>query len=110
MAQRILVLDDLDGSEGATTRRYSFGGRFYEVDRTDDNQAKFEKAIKRFIDKSRVSLRSPGRPPATRTKASTKEPSGRGVSRTRSLTFREGPRPPVAGRQVQGRQEAGGGA
>lgn len=47
------VLDDLDGSEGATTRTFSVEGQHYEVDLTDDNWTEFQDAVKKFVEVSR---------------------------------------------------------
>lgn len=51
MAQKIIRVDDLDGTEGADiqTVDFSWAGQAYEIDLSDSNRAEFEKAIEKFI-------------------------------------------------------------
>lgn len=44
-----ITTDDLDGSEGATTRPFSFLGQSYEIDLTDANAKKMEKDFGKYI-------------------------------------------------------------
>jgi hypothetical protein len=53
MAQRVILVDDLDGSEGAETLRYSVDGQEYEIDLSESNAEKFRSAFKSYIEKSR---------------------------------------------------------
>ena len=48
------TMDDLDGSEGATTYSFSWDGQEREIDLSDANKMKFDKAIQKFLDASRV--------------------------------------------------------
>jgi hypothetical protein len=53
MAQKVMLIDDLDGSEGAETITYSVDGQEYEIDLSEDNAEKFRAALAPFIEKSR---------------------------------------------------------
>jgi hypothetical protein len=53
MAQKVMLIDDLDGSEGAETIRYSVDGQAYEVDLSEENADRFRSVLKEFIDVSR---------------------------------------------------------
>jgi hypothetical protein len=64
MARKIIesILDDLDGSEGASTVFFAFDGRSYEIDLSDENKDKLAQALQPFIDAARTTsaLRRPG--------------------------------------------------
>jgi len=64
MARKIIesILDDLDGSEGASTVFFAFEGRSYEIDLSEENRDKFAEAIQPYIDHARStsSLRRSG--------------------------------------------------
>lgn len=68
MARKIIetILDDLDGSEGASTVFFAFDGRSYEIDLSDENRERLNSALQPFIDAARTtsSLQRPsaGRP------------------------------------------------
>ena len=49
MAVRTVLVDDLDGSEGAQTRTFSLFDIEYEIDLTEKNAAKLEKALEPYI-------------------------------------------------------------
>jgi hypothetical protein len=53
MAQRVVVVDDLDGSEGASTVTFAIQGKPYEIDLNEKNLEKLNKALQPFIDKAR---------------------------------------------------------
>jgi hypothetical protein len=53
MAQKVMLIDDLDGSEGAETITYSVGGQEYEIDLSEENAERFRSMLKEFIDVSR---------------------------------------------------------
>jgi hypothetical protein len=59
MAQRIMLIDDLDGSEAAETVRFSIGDIEYEIDLSDKNVGEFNKALAPYLEKSRVVDRTP---------------------------------------------------
>jgi hypothetical protein len=62
----VVVSDDLDGSEGAETVSFGFDGLSYEIDLSEKNRAKLDKAFASFIEHGRrVTQRR--RPSATRT-------------------------------------------
>jgi Lsr2 len=58
----VTVTDDIDGSEGAQTVTFSFGGQSYEIDLSKKNLEKFKKGLQPFMD----SGRRVGRQAATR--------------------------------------------
>lgn len=55
MAQtvKILITDDLDGSEGAETVRFGLDGKMYEIDLSEENAAKLREAVTPFAEKAR---------------------------------------------------------
>jgi hypothetical protein len=67
-SMHVVVSDDLDGSDGAETVSFGFDGVTYEIDLSDKNRAKLDKAFAPFIEHGRrVTQRR--RPSATRTMA-----------------------------------------
>jgi hypothetical protein len=67
MAQRIILLDDLTGEEGAETVAYSLDGVSYEVDLSQDNADAFRSLFTKYLEVSRVVA---GRASTTRTASS----------------------------------------
>lgn len=68
MAHRTITvaLDDLDGSEGATTHTVALDGSTYELELNEKNFAKLEKALAPFLDVARKQGRaSRGRKPTS---------------------------------------------
>lgn len=61
MAQRTVLIDDLDGTEGAETVRFAFNGANYEIDLNSKNVEKMMKALQPFIDKGRKTSAAPKR-------------------------------------------------
>lgn len=57
MAQKVSVTitDDIDGSDGAETVAFAYQGRSYEIDLSDKNRERLEKALAPFIEKARRS-------------------------------------------------------
>jgi len=53
MALKQVLVDDMTGDEGATTRRFSLDGSDYEIDLNTANGAKLEKALAPFIEAGR---------------------------------------------------------
>ena len=53
MAQKVMLIDDLDGSEGAETIKYSVDGQDYEIDLSEENAARLRDAMRPFIAKAR---------------------------------------------------------
>jgi hypothetical protein len=49
----VVVSDDLDGSEGAETVSFGFDGFSYEIDLSEKNRAKLDKAFAPFIEHGR---------------------------------------------------------
>jgi hypothetical protein len=59
MAQKVMLIDDLDGSEGAETIKYSVDGQEYEIDLSEKNAERFRSVLKEFIDASREVEQAP---------------------------------------------------
>ena len=57
MAQKIVLIDDLDGSEASTTLTYAIDGQDYEIDLSAKNAEKFRTTLEPFIEKSRPAER-----------------------------------------------------
>lgn len=57
MARKVLVTltDDLDGNEAAQTVSFAYQGKSYEIDLSDKNVAKLEKALAPFMEAGRKS-------------------------------------------------------
>jgi hypothetical protein len=53
MAQKVSLIDDLDGSEADETVTYSLDDQEYEIDLSEENAAKFRETLEPYIDKSR---------------------------------------------------------
>jgi hypothetical protein len=73
MAQRVVLTDDLDGSEATQTITYTVDGQEYEIDLSEENVQRFHEALEPFVSKSR---------PVERRVAPTRR--GRGDGRRRS--------------------------
>ncbi|MFS0701143.1 histone-like nucleoid-structuring protein Lsr2 [Cellulomonas sp. 179-A 4D5 NHS] len=50
---RVLVTDDLDGSEGARTYRFAWGDTGYEIDLTDAHRDDLLRALEPYITAAR---------------------------------------------------------
>jgi hypothetical protein len=48
------LLDDIDGSEAAFTRRFTIDGRTYRIDLSSKNNEKLDKALAPFIENATV--------------------------------------------------------
>ena len=68
MAQRVVLTDDLDGSEATQTISYTIDGQEYEIDLSEENIQRFHEALEPFVEKSR---------PVERRVASTARRNGR---------------------------------
>src|SRR6266571_6035058 len=53
MAMKTLIVDDLDGSEGASTVSFSLGNTAYEIDLSGKNKATMAKKLSKFTDAAR---------------------------------------------------------
>jgi hypothetical protein len=73
VAQRVVLTDDLDGSEATQTLSYTVDGQEYEIDLSEENVQRFHEALEPFVSQSRQVER---RPAPTR--------RGRGDGRRRS--------------------------
>jgi Lsr2 len=63
MAQRVVLTDDLDGSEATQTISYTIDGQEYEIDLSEENVQRFHGALEPFVANSRQVQRqaAPGR-------------------------------------------------
>lgn len=52
MAHRhnVIVLDDLDGSEGASSVRFGLDDRWYSVDLSPENEKEFRELLRKYVD------------------------------------------------------------
>ncbi|HXZ66154.1 MAG TPA: Lsr2 family protein [Streptosporangiaceae bacterium] len=62
----VIVKDDLDGSEGAETVTFTFDGVTYEIDLSEKNRTKLQKAVAPYIEAGRRISRSRSRTSASR--------------------------------------------
>ena len=69
MAQRIVYVDDLDGTEGATTQTFTFNGDAWEIDLSEQNATKLRDALAPFIDKARKTSTAKPQKRASRVRA-----------------------------------------
>ena len=55
MTQRtiILLVDDIDGSEGAETLRFGVDGKSYEIDLSSENADRFRAAVEPWVQSAR---------------------------------------------------------
>jgi hypothetical protein len=53
VAQRVVLTDDLDGSEAAETITYTINGQDYEIDLSEGNAQRFHDAFNTYIEKCR---------------------------------------------------------
>jgi Lsr2 len=53
MAQRVVLADDLDGSEATQTISYTIDGQEYEIDLSEENVQRFHQALEPFVANSR---------------------------------------------------------
>lgn len=54
MAQKIVLVDDIDGSEAEATLHFSVEGTNYEIDLSEKNLERFNDAVSVFIEAARV--------------------------------------------------------
>ena len=59
MAQKIVLIDDLDESEASETITYTVNGKDYEIDLSATNAEKFYETLAPYIEKSRPAERRP---------------------------------------------------
>ena len=54
MAQQIVVVDDITGEAGASTRRLRLDGVEYDIDLTDETFAGLQEVLRPYLEKARV--------------------------------------------------------
>lgn len=60
---RVLITDDLDGTEGARTYRFGWGDTVYEIDLTDAHRDELLRALEPYITAARKTAPSQRRSP-----------------------------------------------
>src|SRR4051812_12572105 len=46
----VIIHDDLDGTEGASTVKFGLDGKSYEIDLSEKNEKAFRKALAKFVE------------------------------------------------------------
>lgn len=54
MAQQVVVIDDITGETGATTRRIRLDGVEYDIDLTEDSFANLQDLLRPYLEKARL--------------------------------------------------------
>ena len=54
MAQKVVYLDDIDGTEGARTIPFALDGTLYEIDLAEDNEKRLLDSLSPFLDGART--------------------------------------------------------
>ena len=54
MAQQVVIVDDISGEAGATTRRLRVDGVEYDIDLTDESFADLQETLRPYLEKARV--------------------------------------------------------
>ena len=54
MAKKTILIDDIDGSEGASSYTFALNGKTYIIDLSDKNYAELETVLAKYIEASRV--------------------------------------------------------
>jgi len=54
MAQQVVVVDDITGEAGASTRRLRLDGVEYNIDLTDESFASLQEVLRPYLEKARV--------------------------------------------------------
>ena len=67
MAKKVIVVDDLDGSEGdVVTHRFAIDGEYYEIDLCPQNLQDLRAALEPFVRAARRVRKTQGQPPRAR--------------------------------------------
>lgn len=61
MASKTILIDDIDGSEGAKTHSFSIDGKKYSIDLSDTHYAELTDALAKFVAAGRVERRTTAR-------------------------------------------------
>ena len=79
MAQQVVVVDDITGEAGASTRRLRLDGVEYDIDLTDESFASLQEVLRPYLEKARVV------PMSKRSKPSASEARGTPVRQKQEL-------------------------
>ena len=90
MAQQVVVVDDITGEPGATTRRLRLDGVEYDIDLTDASFVDLQDLLRPYLEKARVV------PMAKRGK-----PAGSAVSESRGTPVRQRQELPAASATIR---------
>lgn len=88
---RVTITDDLDGSEGASTYRFSWQSTAYEIDLTDAHRDDMLRSLEPFIAAARKTASSPRRRGAS-------QPQGDRAADIRAWARENGHEVPARGR------------
>ena len=59
MASKVILVDDIDGTEGAASYTFAVGGKTYAIDLTEQHYAELLDALEPFTRAGRVERRAP---------------------------------------------------
>jgi hypothetical protein len=94
---KVIIRDDLDGTEGASSYKFAWGNDQYEIDLSDQNAKELESALSKYIDAAaKVTSRLP-RAAESSTSKSNKEY----LSKVRSWASQNGHEVNARGRVAQ---------
>jgi len=67
MAQQVVIVDDVTGEPGASTRRLRLDGVEYDIDLTDETFASLQEVLRPYLEKARlVPMSKRGKPAGSR--------------------------------------------
>jgi len=55
----VVIQDDLDGTEGASTVKFDLDGKSYEIDLSEKNEKALRKALEKYLDAATPVARTP---------------------------------------------------
>lgn len=82
MAQRVVTLDDLDGSPAVETVRFGYAGREYEIDLNEKHAQELDELLAPYVE---VSRRVDEAPPTRQRRARKTEEKHRGPEELRAI-------------------------
>lgn len=89
MARQVVYVDDIDGSEDASTVQFTVHGQSYEIDLGPANRELFDKALAQFVNAARKGEAVVHVSEARRTATTTRHRPGQGQSREQGQAIRE---------------------
>lgn len=61
MASKTILVDDIDGTEGASHHTFSLDGKTYSIDLSDKHYAELTSVLEKFVAAGRLERRAPAR-------------------------------------------------